>query len=258
MAPSLAHEPHDILFPGLCIRRDCGLLERQRFNLKNFKAVLVSIISAAAALSPGAIHAQSESKIVSGNVVAGKCSLTCKSAGFTSKHCREWRNGDKCYVQALDHNDQTADNKTANNATSRAKPAASPSAVPDIAAKISGIRSLTPEQKERMAARGEIEKCEKIHPVYQIPSSVKIESLKDAGYTQHGKFSVKGSVRGMCIKAAAFYVDGELMEQLPVKPSTRYQSFPFQLTFRSDTQSEIRVYPVVGERNVVRLKPEEQ
>ncbi len=62
---------------------------------------LFFLLLGAALLSGGVVSDAIAEKTKKGAITSSKCPYSCKSKGIKKKHCRDWKEGDRCYVEDL-------------------------------------------------------------------------------------------------------------------------------------------------------------
>lgn len=216
------------------------------FRLSGVGLTLLFLI--AAVLTTGAPGAYAQKR---GKVTSARCPYNCKTIGLEGRLCRQWREGDLCYVEDLTR---------APDPAPKPKDAKIPDArVPDAGAKVSrpaaDKNSFSMNVPEKQSA---VLKCRKVNPYYLSKPIVRIKSIRSVDRYAPKEFKVGGTIEGICIVEAGYYEDGERVFELPVSVSRQYRSYSFAFDFHAEKSPQIRVIGVNGVRTIKVLDPSEK
>ncbi|MCO6431361.1 MAG: hypothetical protein J5J00_10910 [Deltaproteobacteria bacterium] len=163
---------------------------------------------------PAPAEAQREGKVTS-----RPCPHSCKTAGLADKDCRDWREGNTCFVEDL-----------------------TKSSISDSRAQL---------RRERQAASGP--GCEDVRRSEVRQPSIKIEdtSRSSGGFFDAGERKIFGAVEGSCLSETGLYEDGRKVEDIPVSTDPTFHRFEFEVEADADSEYEVRAYNIFGERDIV-------
>lgn len=145
-----------------------------------------------------------------GEVTARPCPHSCQTMGLKKKRCRDWREGDTCYVEDL---------------TRSARPTTAP-------------------RPPAAAASG----CDGISRADVAPPYITLTKEKPSGGMFSQKVRVEGEIEGRCLQEAGIYEDGRLKFPIPVVTTSEFRRFAFNERVDGDDRPEVRAYTVFGDR----------
>lgn len=229
-----------------------------------------------------------------GEVTSRPCPYSCRTEGLPAKQCRDWREGERCYVENLTkratpprrpagyistalcphscrtvglpnhvcrdwREGDTCYVEDLTRLSDQAEPAVSPPTAP------SGETTAPPATTTETPA---------IAPGIPSPTLMP-EECRQARRYELGKPRVmigrlrtrtplsdraeaSGAVEGRCLVEAGYYEFGRLKEAIPVTATKDFRRFEFEIDVRRDRNPEIRVYNSAGEYDLMRLDERSQ
>lgn len=170
------------------------------------------------------------------------CPHNCRSAGIEKRVCRDWREGDVCYVEDMRRPRQSGP-------ISIPRPPSPPA--PPIVGDPPG---RLPEDPWR-GSQGE---CQGVSRQELSRPRVNIYKVRRAGSMFGSKLKVSGSVEGVCLAEAGSYENGRPEDPIRVSPQRNFKRFDFDVYVKGDKNPEIRVYNTAGDSAVVRVEGEDE
>lgn len=188
----------------------------------SFIVIALSVIAA-----PVTTHAQEGLRV-------GPCPLSCRTLGIDKRHCKDWREGDTCYVE---------DTRYSKRPTHRPAPTPVPTLAP-----IRPPSSINP-QSSNHSGPGYTE-CRRLSRFDIGRPYITIARVRPTGNVFGSKYKVNGSVEGMCLIEAGYFEGERKVSDIPVSPSRDFRRFEFEVTVRGDEFPELRVYTINGDREI--------
>ena len=243
------------------------------------------LLSAWALILPNAV-------VAGGQVTARPCPFSCRLAGIPKSHCKDWRNGNTCYVEDLS---KPASSKpppparpeparrgyiTYNNCPYKCSLLGIPKQncrdwrdgdycyVEDLTRNPGGpqfvgqrppapVRTPPPQyQPPPIVPPHGSSECDNISGGYLARPRANVYKVKKIGNIFGDKYRVSGSVEGLCLVEAGYFERGRKQEDIRVAPVKSFRRFEFEVEARADREPEIRVYNVNGDRDIVSIEDE--
>lgn len=179
-----------------------------------------------------------------GQITSATCPYSCKTQGIDKRNCRDWRNGNLCYVEDL---------------TRPANPTPiSPPQIPTTRPPSSPIRPfptpLYPPARPPIRPDNPVNplnsNCDTIDRSAIAQPSIYISDVKSSGNFFGSKIKVQGYVEGICLVEAGGYENGRRVASIPVTKSSNFKRFEFKITLDGSNNAEVRVYNINGERDI--------
>ncbi len=171
-----------------------------------------------------------------GYVTYNNCPYKCATVGIPKQDCRDWRDGDYCYIEDLTRS-QGGPVFVGRNTPPPPAPRYDPE----------------PRRNEPPAVSGE---CRDMGGRYLARPRVNLYKVKKSGGMFGDKYRVRGSVEGVCLVEAGYFESGRKKEEIPVAPGPSFHRFEFEVEVRGDRDPEIRVYNVNGDSAFARVEDE--
>ena len=186
---------------------------------------LLAFILALTALIAAPLPLEAQRK---GLISSRACPYSCATEGIKKSTCRDWRDGNICYIEDL-----------------RSPPAATP---PIPAPKVpTQIGTAIPSECNALANSGRIAR-----------PRVDIFEVKDRGNMFDSKYKVYGAVEGICLVEAGYFERGRKIEAIPIVTKSQFGRYEFKVDIRDDKGPEIRVYNSVGDYDIYEIDPSER
>ena len=149
-----------------------------------------------------------------GAVSSRECPYSCRTEGLPQDRCRDWREGDRCFIEDMR--------------------GAEPRGRPDDRSGADGAGAARCRSLSR----------------YDVQSPrVEVVNIKPTGNVFEDNVRVEGAIEGACIQEAGYYEDGRLVERIPVQTTSDFQRFEFGVKAKRNRNPEVRVYNVFGARD---------
>lgn len=175
------------------------------------------LLLGAFALATSASAASADS--IKGNVSSSACPHSCQTQGIPKNQCRDWREGNTCYVEDL-----------------RAQSTAA-------------LGSAMGSEPVADVSRGNQE-CQRLQSTEVRSPAIEVDKIKGTGNVFGDKVRVRGSIEGACIVEAGYYEDGKRVQPIGVNTTPEFRRYDFDLKASGGKNPEIRVYNVFGDRDV--------
>jgi hypothetical protein len=169
----------------------------------------------------------------------GPCPMSCRTLGIDKRHCRDWREGNTCYVE-----------DTRYSSGNRPSRPVSPPPTPTLAP-IRPPSSLYPDRPSQSGPG--YEECRRLNRFDISRPYINIARVRPTGNVFGSKYKVFGSVEGMCLVEAGYFEGGRKVSNIPVGPTRDFRRFEFEVTIRGDEFPELRAYTINGDREVRQL-----
>lgn len=174
-----------------------------------------------------------------GYLMQRPCPFSCRTEGINKQHCRDWREGNTCYVEDLSRRPQA--------------PAAPAAPRPPAANSQTGF---TPWGGSPYPANDrEIEKCRSDR--YIARPRINVYRAKPTGNFFGDKLKVRGEIEGVCLAEAGYFEAGRKRENIPVNTMRDFRRYEFEVTVRPSERPEVRVYNINGDMDYVQIDPRE-
>ena len=172
----------------------------------------------------------------SGRVTSARCPHSCKSLGIPKSQCRDWRRGNRCYVEDLRPTSRHEVRRPRNARHWR---------YPWTPNNYDNHYTSYPHYPDRFscsrASRHELER-----------PRIRIDDIDRVGWFSD-RIEVEGEISGRCIREAAYYENGRKVRSLDTKTRDSFGTFEFDFRADPDRRPEIRAYNTAGELTVYRL-----
>ena len=187
-----------------------------------------------------------------GRVTANNCPYNCESARLAQRDCRDWRDGNTCYVEDLRRSSYSG-------------------LQPDTDGKV-GDREyptrLTFQQRGRTdspVAYNYDDKYNNQHDNYGdrycetvARRDVSAPRIEVSDVREGGFFSsdarIVGTVEGSCLTEAGYFERGRKVRDIPVSLSKDFSRYNFEIKARPEAGSELRAYNKFGDYDVFDLE----
>jgi len=196
--------------------------------------ITVTITIILLALSPRP-DAQAEAKL--GLVTSRPCPYSCETRVLPKNICRDWHEGDTCYVEDL------------------SKPAESNSTTDENLGLDLPIKTRHPLQADEVVPPGRVpdgEDCKGLYRNEIAPPRINLD-LSSADGKFFERTNAQGSVEGICVQEAGYFERGAKVSEISVQTTRQFKRFNFNIRFRRDREPEIRVYNSAGDSDVISL-----
>jgi hypothetical protein len=80
---------------------------------------------------------------------------------------------------------------------------------------------------------------------------IDIDRVKSTGNFFGDKAKVRGTVEGVCIQEAGLFQNGRLVQRIPVRTSSHFDRFEFEVKADMGEHPEVRAYNTEGDREIV-------
>jgi hypothetical protein len=158
-----------------------------------------------------------------GFVSSRPCPHSCQSMGLPKKHCRDWRQGNLCYVEDL-----------------RRKPAPSQAGTPFL-----------PSSPGSSGTVGGVASCNSLSRDDVAPPYITISKAKPSssgGVFGSSKIRVVGEVEGRCLKEAGVFARGRKIATISIRTKPDFDRYEFNFRIRNEDNPQVRVYNIFGDR----------
>lgn len=180
------------------------------------------------------------------------CPHSCRTLGIPKTDCRDWREGELCYVEDLRRAPLAAPSTTPlpRPTYGIGRPLTSPRYPPP--SQVRPVPRPVPETIDPGYQRDRVE-CERLDRRYIAPPRINIERVKKSGNLFADKVRVYGSVEGVCLVEAGLFEYSKPEEPIRLVTSPEFRRFEFSLQTSRGREPEIRVYNINGDRDIVPL-----
>ena len=209
------------------------MVNRHRFIYLTLTVVSRTVVSSFLILYPKLVHAERH-----GEITSRPCPYKCQIVGIPKKDCRDWREGNTCYVEDL------------TKPPSR-EPAQQPGRSYDHPTDLTSSNSSS-------HPRPATEECKYISRYDIGKPRIDLGRLKHTGNIFKDKYKVSGSVEGICLVEAGYFEQGRKVHEIPVATTRDFRRYDFQVEVRASRDPEIRVYNTAGDYDVVDIDPGEE
>ena len=170
-----------------------------------------------------------------GRVTSALCPYSCRTKGIPKKHCKDWKEAGRCFVEDL------------------TRPPAKISSVTHIGSSSGqdAMRFSTEPAVKSKALQGEqvVPKGCKGKAPYELSEPlIDIVRARRSGKPQSTNYRLEGNLEGVCLIEAGYFEKGRLIKRIPLQTVNVFSRFPFSFQINSERQPEIRVYNTAGER----------
>ena len=160
-----------------------------------------------------------------GEVTNANCPYSCRTQNIPKQDCRDWRNGDTCYIEDL-----------------RRRPSQQQPQKNDHFA----MTHPTQNQDEKAA-------CEATDRYAMTEPYINIDRSHPSGNLFGNKERIYGSVEGICLIEAGYFEYGKKVSEIPISTQKGFSRYEFNFQIRPDHNPEIRVYNIHGGRAIQAL-----
>ena len=241
----------------------------------NYLRLLIALIVSIALINIPMTYAQSQ-----GLVTSRACPYSCKSAGLKKGKCRDWREGNRCFVEDLTKKPakQVASNtvqrgyvtytscphscKTVGLAKNvcrdwqRGRTCYVEDLTRTPSSKPVPIRPPSPPKPAPPPSYGtdaDVRACRELDRLRIAPPRVDIRKIRRSGNFFQSKFRAFGSIEGICLVEAALFEDGRKIRDIRIRTIPEFRRYEFDVQFDRGDEPEIRVYNINGDRDVFDL-----
>lgn len=163
-------------------------------------------------LFPASVYGEASGK---GAVTSRSCPFSCRTEGIPKNVCRDWKEGDLCYIEDL------------------RKPPSS---------QLSG-NTTTDSRSD----------CQNVAASQLAEPRIEIARVKQTGNVLDNKVKISGTIEGSCLSEAGLFEDGRKVESITIRTSPEFGRYDFEVVSREEREPEIRVYNIKGDRDVYPL-----
>ena len=175
-----------------------------------------------------------------GHVTVSPCPHSCQTRGIPKNICRDWREGNACYVEDLSQAPGFTNNMPENPPPRLPRPVDRPVFTPI---------PRPPDQDHNV-------ECDPKSDRYIARPRVDIYSIKRTGSFFKDHYKVRGAVEGVCIVEAGYFEKGHKAEEIPTVRTESFRRYEFEVIAQGDRQPEIRVYNLNGDPDVYEIVPD--
>jgi len=161
-------------------------------------------------LIPTSVFGETSGK---GLVTSRSCPFSCRTEGIPKNVCRDWKEGDLCYIEDL-------------------RKAPSP-----------GQASSTTTSENRSSD------CQNVAASQLAEPRIEIARVKPTGNVLDNKVRITGTIEGSCLSEAGLFEEGRKVESIAVNTSPEFRRYDFEVVSREERDPEIRVYNIKGDRD---------
>jgi len=182
-----------------------------------------------------------ETAVAQNGLRVGPCPMSCRTLGIDKRHCKDWREGNTCYVEDTRY--------SGGGANRPSRPIQPPSAIPTpTIAPVRPPSSIYPDRPNYSGAG--YDECRRMNRFDISRPYINIARIRPTGNVFGSKYKVFGSVEGMCLVEAGYFEGGRKMSDIRVAPTRDFRRFEFEVVVRGDEFPELRVYTINGDREV--------
>lgn len=172
----------------------------------------------------------------------GPCPMSCRTLGIDKRYCRDWRQGNTCYVE---------DTRITGGSVQLPNPAQPNPPPPPVRPTVAPVRPPTSIYPDRPNYSGaDYEECRRMRRFDIARPYINIARIRSTGNVFGSKYKVFGSVEGMCLVEAGYFEGGRKVSDIKVAPTRDFRRFDFEVTIRGDEFPELRAYTINGDREV--------
>ncbi len=162
-----------------------------------------------------------------GQVSSRHCPYSCKSNGLPKSSCRDWREGDICYIEDLTK-----------------RPGRNPVVAPPQPPVYEPVRPSNNDSRNA---------CERMSRWDMGQPRIDLSKTSHTGNVFSDGLKIRGSVEGRCLVEAALFEDGRKTQNISVTTTPEFRRFEFEVKGHSSKDPQIRVYNSSGERDTAYL-----
>ncbi len=179
-----------------------------------------------------------------GLVTSRPCPYSCVTRGLPKSMCRDWNEGDTCYVEDL--------TKPASGGLTGGSSVDKDPLGLDAIAPRGGADTDSHRKPRTSHGRGNATECDGLARDEIAPPRVNISRDRDSG-SYRNQETVRGSVEGVCVQEAGYFEDGKKVSEIEIETNREFQRFDFEIRIRKDRYPEIRAYNSAGESFILPL-----
>lgn len=163
-----------------------------------------------------------------GQVISKPCPHSCSTLGLSKSKCRDWREGNTCYVEDL----------------------TKPPVAPNVEA--GAINNESPAQEEG----SDTQACSGVSRDEISKPYINVDQRKAAGNFFGGEERVRGSIEGICLVEAGCFEEGRKVKTIPITTTRQFGRYEFECKLNTGKTPEIRAYNSIGERDIATIADE--
>ena len=178
-------------------------------------------------------------------VTSRKCPYNCDLAGLSRDSCREWRVGDRCYVEdrSFEYSDGVIVKPSKEYTQNRDRY--------NLEENWDSSSSETRDPFGGDSTKSKIStECRDINRYDLTPPSINISRVRDSETVFGYQVKIKGSIEGVCLTEAGLFENGEKTKNISVASSRNFKRFDFEVLANKNSKAEIRAYNTAGEKDV--------
>lgn len=162
-----------------------------------------------------------------GHVSSRQCPHSCKTVGLPKSSCRDWKEGNICYVEDLTR---------------------APGRDPVVVQPQGPVyEPVQPSGTDARSACAQMGRWDMGRPRIDIGRS------SHTGNIFGDRRKVRGTVEGRCLVEAAVFEDGRKVQDIRVDTTPEFRRFDFEVKVRGGRDPQIRVYNSAGDRDTAYL-----
>lgn len=223
-------------------------------------------------------------------VSSAPCPYSCKSLGIKKRFCKDWRQGNTCYVQDLRKKAPVTIYKkglvsSANCPYScrtqgipkkyckdwkqggrcyiedlRKAPQAAPTTKnplpPTVPTTAWPTSPINPGGNGGFTPAPDRQACNNFRHGQMARPRINISKVEKSGNIFKDKYRVFGSVEGICLVEAGYFENSTLKQKFNIGTTTSFRRFNFETVIRKSRNPEIRVYNSQGLSDSLYIDPE--
>lgn len=170
------------------------------------------------------------------------CPFSCRTEGIPKKQCRDWREGNTCFVEDLSR----APNVPAPQAPRPPYYGNTPADIPGGTAIGGGYYGKPTYDRDE---------CRNARHVSQ--PRVTVYGSRSTGNFFGDKYKIRGEIEGVCLAEAGYFERGRKRENISLVTTRDFRRFEFEVTVHASQSPEIRAYNVNGDFGFFRIDPQQ-
>ncbi len=180
-----------------------------------------------------------------GEITSDDCPYSCTTEGIPLSDCRDWRNGNICFVEDLRKPSSFPGVIVPRTDPSRRRERPPGARDPDLEYRRERDQLRTPE----LAA------CDQLNPNDITRPKIFIERVVPKSLRTGNKMTILGAIEGVCLVEGGYFENGERVQNFPVVSEREFNRFPFELRTDGRFKAEIRVYNSAGKSDIIEIRP---